>query len=83
MSVKTYATEFECDGCGAIGPADPLRVTEHLSPAPPESWTQLSAGTARVEMRVRSWYVSDLCPACTALTIGELADKVANHLAER
>jgi predicted RNA-binding Zn-ribbon protein involved in translation (DUF1610 family) len=76
VSIQQIALRYNCDVCGAEadnpGPLQPEAFwDEHI----PEGWTALMG----MAFQVRSIFgniVSHLCPACSALTIGQFVNKV-------
>lgn len=77
MSLAQFGLQFICDACSATGvgpgvhPGDEP-VDWFKSPVP-DGWTQIGPGLRLQVTNVYGAAVNHLCPACSALPIGELA----------
>ncbi len=80
MSVLEYAVQVGCDLCDAVAMCPPLKPGErvdYLNPSLPEGWA------AFVDLRLRDLFggeVRQLCPACSAMNVGQLAAKMRERV---
>lgn len=78
MGILAYGIRFSCDLCGAQAEGEqppPGQALVYSQLPVPDGWTNLDL----LSIRVRDVFaspVSYLCPACSALTVGQLADRM-------
>jgi hypothetical protein len=82
VGVLAYGIKFSCDLCGAQADGAPVAGDLVYGDLPvPDGWT----GTDLIEISLRDVFqapVRFLCPACSALTIGQIAQRMKERLRE-